>query len=158
LETTKEREVMLADRVRAMGYDFVPAPLDVLSFHAAVRTGNLVFTSGQVPMLGETTVRGKVGGDLDLEAGYKAAEICAVNCLRAVAAVADPDSIVRIVKVLGMVNVADGFDDTSSVINGATDLLNAVIGEGSTHARSAVGMVLPNNWAVEVELVAELRA
>jgi enamine deaminase RidA (YjgF/YER057c/UK114 family) len=56
-----------------------------------------------------------------------------------------------------MVNVAEGFDDTSSVINGATDLLNAVTGDGKTHARSAVGVVLPNNWAVEVELVAELR-
>ena len=149
---------MVIDTLKKLGYDFEPAPLEVLSFHAAARTGNLVFTSGQIPMLGDTAIRGKVGDDLDLDAGYKAAEICAVNCLRAIAAVADPDSIVRIVKVLGMVNVAEGFDDTSSVINGATDLLNAVLGEGNTHARSAVGMVLPSNWAVEVELVAELRA
>jgi hypothetical protein len=63
---------------------------------------------------------------------FTVTEICAVNCLMAVAAVADPDSIVRIVKVLGMVNVAEGFDDTSSVINGATDLLNAVTGDGKT--------------------------
>jgi len=149
---------MIVEQLKKMGYEFEPAPLEVLSFHTAVRTGNLVFTSGQVPMLGDAAIRGEVGGDLDLETGYKAAQICAVNCLRAIAAIADPDSIIRIVKVFGMVNVADGFNDTSSVINGATDLLNAVVGEGNTHARTAVGMVLPNNWAVEVELVAELRA
>jgi enamine deaminase RidA (YjgF/YER057c/UK114 family) len=148
---------MIAERLEKLGYSFDPAGIKFLSFNAAVRTGNLVFTSGQIPALGEIEIRGKVGGEIDLETGYKAAEICAVNCLRAVAAVADPDSIVRIVKVLGMVNVAEGFDDTSSVINGATDLLNAVTGDGKTHARSAVGVVLPNNWAVEVELVAELR-
>lgn len=147
----------IAQRLEKLGYTFEAAPLEVLSFHAAVRTGNLVFTSGQVSALGDIDIRGKVGGDLTLEQGQKAAEVCAVNCLRAIAAVADPDSIVRIIKVLGMVNVADGFDATPAVINGATDLLNAVVGDNGTHARSAVGMVLPFNFAVEVELVAELR-
>ena len=133
-----------------------PAQPDFISH--AVRVGNLVFTSGQVSALGDLDIRGKVGGDLTLEEGQKAAEICAVNCLRAIAAVADPDSIVRIIKVLGMVNVAEGFDATPAVINGATNLLNTVVGDNGTHARSAVGMVLPFNYAVEVELVAELRA
>jgi enamine deaminase RidA (YjgF/YER057c/UK114 family) len=147
---------MVADDLKKLGYDFEPAPLQVLSFHTAVRTGNLVFTGGQIPSLGDTEIKGRVGTDLDLATAQKAAEICAVNCLRAIAAVVDIESISRIVKVLGMVNVADGFDDTSSVINGATDLLNKLFGEDNSHARSAVGMTLPSNWAVEVELVAEI--
>lgn len=149
---------MITEELKKLGCDFEPAPLEMHAFHVAVRTGNLVYTSGQVPRLGDIEIRGKVGSDLDLETGYRAAEICAVNCLRAIGAVADVNSVVRIVKVLGMVNVADGFVDTPDVINGATDLLNAVVGAGRTHARSAAGMALPYNWAVEVELIAEIAA
>jgi len=148
---------MIVEKLSELGYDIDPAPLKVLDlFDAAVRTGNLVFTSGQIPMLGETTVKGKVGSDLTIEEAAMAAEICAVNCLRAVAAVADLESITRIVKLTGMVNVAPGFNDTSSVINGATEFLNEVFGSKGAHARSAVGMVLPGDWAVEVEMVVEV--
>lgn len=141
-----------------LGYAYEPADIDVMGvFHAAVRTGNLVFTSGNVPSHGGVDIKGKVGGDLNVEAGQKAAELCAYNCLRAIGAVADINSIVRIVKVLGMVNVADGFDNTSGVINGASHFLTRVFGEDiGKHARSAVGMVIPANWAVEVEMVVEV--
>jgi enamine deaminase RidA (YjgF/YER057c/UK114 family) len=148
----------VADKLNALGYDPSPAPLQVMEFHAAVRTGNLVFVSGQVSALGETSIRGRVGDDVDLDTGRKAAEICAVNCIRAVGAVADIESISRVVKVLGMVNVADGFNDTPGVVNGATSLFNAVFGADNSHARSAVGMVIPYGFAVEVEAVFELRA
>lgn len=144
-------------RLESLGYTLEPMPIQVMTFHAAVRTGNLVFTSGQVPSLGDTHIKGKVGDDIDVETAAKAAEVCAINCLRAIAAVADVDNVLRIVKVLGMVNVAPGFDDTSAVINGATSVFNDVFGAENTHARSAVGMTIPQNWAVEVEAVAELK-
>lgn len=144
---------MIIERLAELGYTYQPAPLQVLTFHSATRVGNLIFTSGQIPKLDDLEIRGKVGGDLDIKAGQKAAEICAYNCFRAAGAVVDIESITRVVKVLGMVNVAPGFDLTSEVINGASDFVNKVLGENGYHARSAVGMVLPSNWAVEVEMV-----
>ena len=140
-----------------LGYELKAAPLEVLSFHAATRIGSLVFTSGQIPILGDVAIKGKVGTDVDIETAKKAAEICAVNCLRAALAVAEADEIERVVKLVGMVNVAPGFNDTSTVINGATDFLNEVFKGQPSHARSAVGMVLPSDWAVEVELVLALK-
>jgi enamine deaminase RidA (YjgF/YER057c/UK114 family) len=146
---------MIVERLAKLGYTYQPATLGVgtFPFHSAVRVGDLVFTSGQVPNLDGREVRGRVGVDLDLAEAKKAAEICAFNCLRAVGAVADIESVTRIVKVLGMVNVGPGFDDTSGVINGCSEFLREVFGEQGYHARSAVGMVLPSNWAVEVEMV-----
>lgn len=146
---------MITDKLKELGYDYQPAPIEVFDFHQAVRTGNLVYTSGQVSGLGDLIIKGKVGEDVDLETAYKAAEICAYRCLMAVGAVADVNDINKIVKVLGMVNVGAGFDNTSGVINGATHFLNKIF-EGN-HARSAVGMVIPANWAVEIEMVAEIR-
>ena len=142
---------------KKLGYDLSPAPLQVLDFHAATRVGSLVFTSGQISRLGDVAIKGMVGDDVDLATGQKAAEVCAVNCLRAALAVAEADEIERVVKVLGMVNVAPGFNDTSSVINGATDFLNSMFVGQPSHARSAVGMVLPGDWAVEVEMVLALK-
>lgn len=145
---------MIVERIAAAGYDYTPAQLQIRDFHVAVRTGNLVFTSGQGPILGDVVYTGKVGDD-ELDTAKKAAEVCAFNCLRAVGAVVDIESVTRVVKVLGMVNVAPGFGQTSAVINGATAFLNKVFLPENTHARSAVGMTLPNNWAVEVEIVVE---
>lgn len=149
--------MMIVETLHSLGYEFSPLDLrpNKRAFHVAVRSGNLVFTSGQGPVLGEAVYTGKVGGDVSVEVARKAAEVCAFNCLRAVGAVVDIESVLRVVKVFGMVNVADGFSDTSSVINGATDFLNGVFGADNTHARSAVGMTLPNGWAVEVEIVVE---
>jgi enamine deaminase RidA (YjgF/YER057c/UK114 family) len=104
-------------------------------------------------LLGETQIKGKVGRDVDVAEAAKAAEIATYNCLRAVGAVADIESIQRIVKVFGMVNVADGFDDTPKMINAASDFLLNVLGDKGHHARSAVGMVLPYGWAVEIGMV-----
>jgi len=146
----------IIEKLKELGYDYEAAPLEVFDFHQAVKTGNLIFTSGQVSGLGDVAIKGKVGKDLDLDAAYKAAELCAYRCLMAVGAVADVNDIVKVVKVLGMVNVADGFDNTSGVINGATHFLNKIF-EGN-HARSAVGMVIPANWAVEIEMVFEMKS
>ena len=140
-----------------LGYKFEPAPLEFPPFHQAVRAGNLVFTSGQIPLLGETQIKGKVGRDLTVHQAAKAAEIAAYNCLRAVGAIADIESIQRIIKVFGMVNVADNFDETPKVIDGASEFLLRALGDRGNHARSAVGMVLPYGWAVEIEMVVQVR-
>jgi enamine deaminase RidA (YjgF/YER057c/UK114 family) len=144
---------MIIQRLAELGYKYEPAPLEILTFHAATRTGGLVFTSGQIPRLDGLEIKGRVGGDIDLETAQKAAELCAYNCLRAAGAVVDIESITRPVKVLGMVNSAPGFDKMSEVINGASEFLRKVFGDKGYHARSAVGMNLPSNWAVEVEMV-----
>jgi enamine deaminase RidA (YjgF/YER057c/UK114 family) len=152
------RNDMIVEKLTSLGYEFTPARLQHRAFHVAVRSGTLVFTSGQGPVLGDVVYEGKVGEDVSVESAQKAAEICAFNCLRAVGAVVDIESVTRVVKVFGMVNVATGFSDTATVINGATEFLNAIFGDDNTHARSAVGMTLPNNWAVEVEIVVECTA
>lgn len=148
---------MITERLAELGYVYKPAALNLnfkgAAFHSATRVGNLVFTSGQIPLLDGIEIRGKVGTDIDLKQAQKAAEICAYNCLRAAGAVVNIESITRVVKLLGMVNVADGFDQTSEVINGCSLFLHKVFGENGYHARTAVGMVLPSNWAVEIEMV-----
>ena len=147
---------MITQRLSELGYDYEPASLEILTFHSATRIGNLVFTSGQIPLLNGVAIKGKVGKDIGIEEAKKAAEICAYNCLRAAGAVVDIESVKRVVKVLGMVNVAEGFDQTSEVINGASEFLQKVFGENGYHARSAVGVALPANFAVEVEMIMEV--
>lgn len=150
---------MIIEKLKELGYEYTPATLQVLDFpfNSAVKVGNLVYTSGQVSMHGDTVVKGKVGTEVSLEEARKAAEFCAFNCLRAVGAVTDINNIVRVVKVLGMVNNADGFNDTSGVINGASQLFVDVLGDNGMSARSAVGMQIPADWAVEVEAIFEVK-
>jgi enamine deaminase RidA (YjgF/YER057c/UK114 family) len=145
-------------KLRALGYTIEAAELDNGAFLAAVRTGNLVFTAGQVSRWGDQEIKGRLGEDVTLEQGYAAARLCALGCLRAVKSVTGSlDTIVRVVKVLGMVNVAPGFDNTPAVIHGCSHFLRELLGEAGHHARSAVGMTIPFNYAVEVEMVVEVR-
>ena len=101
---------------------------------------------------------GKLGRDLDIDAGYQAARLVMLNCLASVKAeTGDLDKITRIVKVLGMVNSAPGFEQQPAVINGASDLLIEIFGDRGRHARSAVGMAeLPFGISVEIEMVVEV--
>ena len=147
---------MIVEKLRELGYEYTPAGKKTLAFHSATKVGNLVFTSGQVPRLNDEIIFGKVDSEVDLETAKKAAEICAFNCLRAAGAVVDVERIKRVVKVLGMVNVSDDFNRTSEVINGCTDFLNKIFGAENSHARSAVGLTLPNNFAVEIEMIFEI--
>lgn len=145
-------------KLRELGYVIEPTTLDNGNFVAAVQSGNLVFTSGQTSRWGEREIKGKVGADVSVEQGYEAARLCALGCLQAVKTVAGSlDRVARIVKVLGMVNVAPGFDNTPAVMHGCSHFLREVFGEAGHHARSAVGMTIPFNYAVEVEMVVELR-
>jgi enamine deaminase RidA (YjgF/YER057c/UK114 family) len=145
-------------KLKELGYTIEPAVLGQGKIEPAVRTGNLVYTSGQISERGDEVYIGKVGSDLTVEQGYAAARLCALNCLSAVKAiVGDLDKVVRVVKVLGMVNAAASFTDTPQVIHGCTDLLNEVFGPAGRHARSAVGLYqLPRNVAVEIEMIVEI--
>ena len=145
-------------KLKEKGYVIEPIELNVGRFMHAVRTGNLVYTSGQVSKWGDQVMQGKVGRDLTIEEGYEAARMSALSCLAAIKTlVGSLDNIVRVVKVLGMVNVAPDFDKTPEVIHGCSDLLIEVFGEAGRHARSAVGMTIPHNWAVEVEMIVEVK-
>jgi enamine deaminase RidA (YjgF/YER057c/UK114 family) len=145
-------------KLKEMGYAIEPVQLDNGKFVQAVRTGNLVFTSGNVSSWGDKIIKGKVGRDLTVEEGYEGARFAALNCLRAIKTVTSSlDDIVRIIKVFGMVNVAPDFDNTPGVIHGCSDLLRDVFGEVGHHARSAIGLTVPFNFAVEIELIVEVK-
>ncbi|HEY9523596.1 MAG TPA: RidA family protein [Thermopolyspora sp.] len=133
----------------------------VAAYVPAVRSGDYVYTSGQLPMVhGELSVTGKVGAEVEPEQAKELARICALNALAAVKSVAgDLSRIVRIVKVVGFVASAPNFTGQPQVVNGASELLGDVLGDAGRHARSAVGVAaLPLDAPVEVELIAEVRA
>lgn len=134
----------------------VVAPL--ASYVPAVRTGNLVYTAGQLPMqAGKLAGTGKLGAEVTPDEGKAMARICALNALAAVDSLVGIDSVTRVVKVVGFVASAPGFNGQPSVINGASDLLGEVFGERGAHARSAVGVSeLPLDAPVEVELIVEV--
>jgi enamine deaminase RidA (YjgF/YER057c/UK114 family) len=125
----------------------------------AVRTGNLVFLSGAGPVDGDRIVRGKVGADVTQEEAVVAARLVGLQLLAAVRQeVGSLDKVTRVVKLLGMVNCAPGFNNTPAVINGCSELLLEVFGEAGKHARSAVGQAeLPFDISVEIEMVVEVR-
>lgn len=130
----------------------VPAPAG--AYVPAVRTGNLVYTAGQVAR----DWSGKVGAEVSEEDGKAAARSCALNALAAVDSLVGLDSVVRVVKVVGFVASAPGFTGQPGVVNGASELLGEVFGEAGAHARSAVGVAeLPLGVPVEVELIVEVR-
>ncbi len=148
-----------AESLRELGYELPQIPQPAGSYIPAVRTGNLVFSAGQLPLReGKLLHTGKVGDAIDLEAAREAAAVCALNALAAVASEAgDLESIRRVVKVTGYVASAPGFVRQPEVLNGASELLGAALGEAGVHARTAVGVAeLPFDAPVEVELIAEV--
>jgi enamine deaminase RidA (YjgF/YER057c/UK114 family) len=147
-------------RIEALGLDLPEVPKPVASYIPAVHSGNYVFTSGQLPVIkGELTRRGKVGSDLTVEEGYECAKVAALNCLAAVQSVVGAlDRVKRVVRVVGFVNSAPGFEDQPKVINGASDLLVEIFGDQGKHARLALGTSeLPMGAPVEVEMVVEVQ-
>jgi enamine deaminase RidA (YjgF/YER057c/UK114 family) len=135
----------------------VAAPL--AAYVPAVRTGNYVYTAGQLPLVGgKLPVTGKVGAEVTPEEAKELAATCALNALAAVKSVAgDLDRVVRVVKVVGFVASAADFTGQPGVVNGASELFGTVFGEAGVHARSAVGVsVLPIDAPVEIEIQVEL--
>jgi enamine deaminase RidA (YjgF/YER057c/UK114 family) len=124
----------------------------------ALRTGSLVFTAGQLPLVeGSLEAAGKLGAEIDVERGKLLARTCALNTLAAVDSLVGLDAVVRVVKVVGFVASAPGFTAQPAVVNGASELFGEVFGEAGEHARSAVGVAeLPLGAPVEVELIVEV--
>ncbi|MBI2165887.1 MAG: RidA family protein [Chloroflexi bacterium] len=142
-----------------MGLSLPVPPKPVANYVPAVRSGTLVFLAGVGPRKADgSLMTGKLGRDLAVEQGYEAARLCGLNLLANLKQeIGDLDKVRRVVKMLGMVNSAPDFGDQPKVVNGASDLLVAVLGEKGRHARSAVGMAaLPFGMAVEVEMIVEV--
>ena len=145
-------------RLAELGLQLPQVATPLAAYVPAVRTGNLVYTSGQLPMVaGALAQTGKVGDGVSPGEGKALARICALNALAAVDALAGLDSITRVVKVLGFVASAPGFNGQPGVVNGASELFGEVFGDAGAHARSAVGVSeLPLDAPVEVEIIVEV--
>ena len=148
------------EKLRAMGLELPPAPKPVGSYVPAVRSGNLVFVSGQLPMKeGELMTQGHVGGEVSLEEARDCARQAALNALAAVAAeIGGLKHVARIIRVTGYVASAPGFTEQAKVLNAASELLAEVFGEAGRHSRAAVGAAeLPLGAPVELEMIVEVR-
>ena len=146
-------------RIEELEITLPPAPTPAGSYVPVKRTGNLVFTAGQIPTTdGKISHQGVVGADVDIETAQEAARICTLNGLAAVRKeLGSLDRIVSVVKVNGFVNSAPGFTDQPKVVNGASDFLIEVFGDAGYHARAAVGVAgLPLGVCVEVEFLSGL--
>jgi enamine deaminase RidA (YjgF/YER057c/UK114 family) len=147
------------ERLAALGHTLPPVAAPVAAYVPAVRSGDLVWTSGQLPLVdGALPLTGKVGGDVTPEQAKELAARCALNAIAAIRAeVGELVRVRRVVKVVGFVASTPGFTGQPGVVNGASELLGDVFGDAGVHARSAVGVaVLPLDAPVEVELVVEI--
>jgi enamine deaminase RidA (YjgF/YER057c/UK114 family) len=146
------------ERLAELGINLPPVTPPVAAYIPAVRTGNHVYVSGQVPVAeGKVLATGKVGGEITPEQAKDLAARCALNVLAAVDDLVGLDHVVRVVKVVGFVASADGFTGQPAVINGASEFLVDVFGDAGRHARSAVGVFeLPLGVPVEVEAIFEV--
>ncbi|MGN6337731.1 RidA family protein [Mycobacterium sp.] len=145
-------------RLGLLGLELPEVVAPLAAYVPAVRTGDLVYTAGQLPMrAGKLLSTGKVGAGVSPDEGKALARICALNALAAVNSLVDIDAVTRVVKVVGFVASAPGFNGQPSVVNGASELFAEVFGEQGAHARSAVGVSeLPLDAPVEVELIVEV--
>jgi enamine deaminase RidA (YjgF/YER057c/UK114 family) len=147
-------------RIKELGITLPPPPKPAGNYVPGVRVGNLLYLSGHGPiqMEGSARPKGKVGRDLSPEEAYKVAREVGINLLGSTRALLGSlDKVKRVVKVLGMVNSAEGFGEQPKVINGFSDLMVEVFGENGRHARSAVGMAeLPFAIPVEIEMILEV--
>ena len=149
----------IEQKIIDLGFVLPETAKPLAAYIPAVQSGNLVFTSGQLPMIAGTLAEtGKVGGSVSPERAKELATVCVLNALAAVKTViGDLDKIKRIVKVVGFVSSVPEFSAQPSVVNGASEFLGEVFGDKGIHARSAVGVaVLPLDAPVEIELIVEV--
>lgn len=151
----------ISGRMAELGHTLPDPSVPAANYVPWVRSGNLVYVSGQVPLRdGRCAYVGRLGDDVSLETGQEAARWCALNILAHLASAVNDDlsRVVRCVRQGGFVNAAPGFEQQSMVVNGASDLMVEVLGEKGKHTRAAVGVSsLPRNAAVEVDAVFEVR-
>lgn len=158
-DQAESRIVSAERRLLELGLELPEVGAPRYTYVPCVLTGNLLFVSGQVCFKGgELLYRGKVGADVTVAQGQEAARQCALNCLAVVRQhLGSLDRVARIVKLLGFVNSAPGFDGQPLVMNGASDLFASVFGDRGKHARSAIGASeLPLQTPVEIEIVVEI--
>ncbi len=151
----------IKEKLAELGLTLPVAAAPVAAYVPAVKTGNLVFTAGQLPIVdGKVVITGKVGSEVTPEQAKDMAQICALNALAAISLVADIDQIERIIRVGGFVNGVPGFVAIPQVVNGASELLIKLFGEvNGKHARTAIGVAeLPLNAPVEIEMVVQLKS
>ncbi len=151
----------IKEKLAELGLTLPVAAAPVAAYVPAVKTGNLVFTAGQLPIVdGKVVITGKVGAEVTPEQAKDMAQICALNALAAISLVADIDQIERIIRVGGFVNGVPGFVAIPQVVNGASELLIKLFGEANgKHARTAIGVAeLPLNAPVEIEMVVQLKS
>ena len=151
----------IKEKLAELGLTLPVAAAPVAAYVPAVKTGNLVFTAGQLPIIdGKVVITGKVGAEVTPEQAKDMAQICALNALAAISLVVDIDQIERIIRVGGFVNGVPGFVAIPQVVNGASELLIKLFGEvNGKHARTAIGVAeLPLNAPVEIEMVVQLKS
>ena len=151
----------IKEKLAELGLTLPVAAAPVAAYVPAVKTGNLVFTAGQLPIIdGKVLITGKVGAEVTPEQAKDMAQICALNALAAISLVVDIDQIERIIRVGGFVNGVPGFVAIPQVVNGASELLIKLFGEvNGKHARTAIGVAeLPLNAPVEIEMVVQLKS
>ncbi len=156
---TSDNHSKILDKLESLGLALPEAPTPAANYVPFVRSGNLVFISGQVSMDAKGLVRGKLGENMSVEDGQKAAKLCALNLLAQLSAACEGDlgRVARIVKLTGFVNSTGDFTQHPQVVNGASDLFAELFGDCGKHARAAVGSSsLPLGVAVEVEGIFEL--
>lgn len=161
---TKSRNVekvlklsIVQDKLKKMGCELPQCPTPVAAYLPAQRVGNLIYASGQTAWVeGVLMYQGQVGTSVSLDKAYESAKISALNCLSAISTIEDLDKI-RIIRVTGYVNACSDFGDHPKVINGASELMEALFGENGKHARSAIGVAsLPTQASVEIEVIAQV--
>ena len=151
----------IEDRLRELGEELPPVARPLASYVPAVRTGNLVYCSGQLPTRGgELVAHGKVGVDVPVDDAVAAARVACLNALAAVASVSGGlDAIRQVIRVNGFVSSAPGFTSQPEVLNGASDFLLELFGDRGQHTRVAVGVAeLPRNAPVEIDLIVEIES
>lgn len=150
----------IEERIRELGLTIPEAAKPVAAYVPALKAGEFVYVSGQLPFKeGKLLYSGKVGQDLSVEEGKEAAKICLINCLAALRSCINSwKEVARIVKITGYVQSADDFYEQPQVINGASELLEKIFGENGRHARAAVGVnALPLNAACELEMIVQVK-
>jgi enamine deaminase RidA (YjgF/YER057c/UK114 family) len=150
--------VTVAGRLVELGLVLPPVPSPAGAYVPAVRSGSLVFTAGQLPLVGGVlAATGRLGAEIDPVQGRELARTCVLNALSAVDSVAELDAVTRVVKLMGFVASAPGFTAQPAVLNGASELLGEIFVDAGGHARSAVGVAeLPMGSPVELEIIVEL--
>ena len=150
----------IKEKIESLGLTLPVAALPVAAYVSAVKTGNLVFVAGQLPLVdGKIVKKGKVGKEVTPEEAKEMAQVCALNALAAITLVADIDQIEQVIRVGGFVNGAPGFFAIPPIINGASELFIKLFGEiNGKHARTAIGVAeLPLNAPVEIEVLIKLK-